>query len=191
MGHPARRRRRRSVLEGVAVMGLALLAAWPLVAAPTASSPLLVLGDAETGVVLLCRILPASGVTLAFDHSMYGGEVRERFVAAEGSGRLRSLRRVEATTANAAAAEYYAYDAPVARDGARFRIGVPPIDLAEVVVRVDRVGNHRLLIGKERLDLLPFVGDSGPLRLALAAAGDAEADCPGGRAAPGPAKGTA
>jgi len=124
----------------------------------------LVGSDAETGRAAFCRRFPAGGFALAFDHSMYGGEVRERFVAAGGS-----LRRIETTTANLAAAEYYAYDGAVVRQGERFRVEAPTLDLPAVVVRVDRVGRHRLLIGGERLDLLPLVGDRRPLRLALAA----------------------
>lgn len=149
-----------------ALVALALLVACPFAAASPAPHPILVASEPDTGRVIFRRPLAADGFTLAFDHSMYGGEVRERFVPAGGPGRG-SLRRVETTTANAAAAEYYAYDAPVVRQGERFRVDVPPLELPDLVVRVDWVGKPRLLIGGERLDLVPVVGDGRPVRLAL------------------------
>lgn len=106
--------------------------------------------------------MPASGVVLAFDHSMYGGEVREVFEAG-GGGRL---RRVAVTTANAAAAEYYAYDGRVVRDGDRYRVDAPPREFPAIVVRVDRVGAYRLGLGPETVDLVA-VADGHPVRLAL------------------------
>ncbi|CAA9579810.1 MAG: hypothetical protein AVDCRST_MAG59-4580 [uncultured Thermomicrobiales bacterium] len=130
----------------------ALLALAPFAATPM---PMVVATDLEADGVLLCR--PGrDGMTLAYDHSMYGGEVREEFVGGDG-GRL---RRVTMTTANAAAAEYYAFDAGVERVGERFRIDVPAQEFAEVVVRVDRVGTHRLVVGERVVDLVPATGSS-------------------------------
>lgn len=155
----------RKEIKEIAVFALLVAGSgWGLIAAAPGAVSVLVGAEAESGRIVFCRPLPASGFTLAFDHSMYGGEVRERFVAVAGRA---IVRRVETTTANEAAAEYYAYDAPVVADGARFRVEVPPLDLPELVVRVDRVGGHRLLIGAERLELLPLVGERRPLRLTI------------------------
>lgn len=140
---------------------LLLLLTSSLLTTPTA--PAITATDADTGEEVLCRPLPDSGrFALAFDHSMYGGEVREDYaVAADGR-----LRRIAVTTANEAAAEYYAYTVDVVRAGDRFRVDVPAAEFAEVVVRVDRVGAHRLVLGRERVDLLALAGDGRALRLA-------------------------
>jgi len=130
----------------VALLGMAPAGAIP--------STTFVATDLDTGAVVFCR--PASeGVVLAYTHSMYGGDVREEY-AATGDGRLRRLRM---TTANAAAAEYYAYDAPVVPDGERYRVVVPPQEFTEIVVRVDRLGAHRLLAGERAVDLVAEAGD--------------------------------
>ena len=114
----------------------ALLAVAPAAALP---SPKIVATDLDTGVVVLCR--PAlEDLTLAYTHSMYGGEVREVFVGGD-DGRL---RRLEMTTANAAAAEYYAYDGRVLLDADGFRVVVAPLTLDTLPVVLDRVGQHRL-----------------------------------------------
>lgn len=128
----------------------------------------LVASDPATDRPLVCRRLPPDGFALAFDHSMYGGEVRERFVPTP-DGRLRLLAT---TTANAAAAEYYAYDRSVVAEGGRFRIDAPPREFPAIVVRVDEVGDHRLLVGAETLDLVAAVGAGRPVRLALATTDD-------------------
>lgn len=112
------------------------------------------------GEVILCRPFPADGVILVYTHSMYGGDVRERFVPAG-----RSLRRVEMTTANAAAAEYYATTVEVTRVGERYRVEAPPAEYDEIVVRVDGVGQHRLIVGEETFDLLALTGQAHRIRL--------------------------
>jgi hypothetical protein len=120
------------------------------------ATDLLDLGDR----VVLCEPLPADGVTLVYTHSMYGGDVRERFVAAG-----RSLRRVEMTTANPAAADYYASTVSVTEVDGRFRVDTPPADYEEIVVRVDNVGHHRLIVGDETFDLLALTGQAHRVRL--------------------------
>ena len=140
---------------------LAFLLAGMLLAAP---APALTITDLTSGQDLLCR--PLSGgarATLVFTHSMYGGEVREEFAAAPDG----HLRRIAVTTANAAAAEYYAYTAAVVRDGDRFRVAIPAAVFAEIVVRVDRIGDHRLRVGGEDVDLVAVAGDRHAVRLAL------------------------
>ncbi|MBA3413695.1 MAG: DUF1850 domain-containing protein [Chloroflexia bacterium] len=129
---------------------VALLAIAPVATLPT---PTIVASDLDTGTAVLCRSA-VEGVTLAYTHSMYGGEVREEF----GAGAEGRLRRLAMTTANAAAAEYYAYDVGVERVGGRYRVDVPPREFAEVVVRVDRVGAHRLLAGERVVDLVATAG---------------------------------
>ncbi len=94
----------------------------------------------DAGDRIVCRPV-AEGRTFAlvFTHSMYGGEVRETFAIAD-----KGLIRTAVTTENAAAAEYYAYDGRVepALDG--FRVTVPPLQLDELVIQLDRIGQQRL-----------------------------------------------
>jgi hypothetical protein len=111
--------------------------------------------DLTSNEEVLCIPLRAGEpVTLVYTHSMYGGDVEETLVPLS-DGRL---RRVEMTTANVAAAEYYAYDAPVEPDGKRYRVVVPPADYDAIVVRVDTVGRHRLIVRDEVIDLVPLAG---------------------------------
>ena len=110
--------------------------------------------------VVVCRPFPGEGVTLVYTHSMYGGDVRERFVPSD-----RSLRRIEMTTANPAAAEYYASTVSVTEIDGRYRVDVPPADYDEIVVRVDDVGRHRLIVGDETVDLLAMTGQAHRVRL--------------------------
>ncbi len=112
--------------------------------------------------VVLCLPFPGEGVTLVYTHSMYGGDVREQFVPAG-----RSLRRVDMTTANPAAAEYYASTVSVTEVNGRYRVDAPPADYDEVVVRVDDVGHHRLIVGDETFDLLARTGQAHRVRLDL------------------------
>jgi hypothetical protein len=150
----------------------AVLAVAPSAAIPV---PVLVAADLEAGTVVHCR--PAHGeVTLAYTHSMYGGEVRERFGASQ-DGRV---WRLEMTTANAAAAEYYAYDARVERDGDRYRVDVPEQAFPEVVVRVDRIGDHRLLLGEQTVDLVAAVGEGRPVALRVQSVSLLDRLLPGG-----------
>ncbi|MGH2562181.1 MAG: hypothetical protein ACRDJH_24235 [Thermomicrobiales bacterium] len=115
--------------------------------------------DLTTGRVILCA--PAQPITLLFTHSMYGGDVEETFVP-RPDGRI---TRIEMTTANEAAAEYYAYTAPVIRDGDRFRLDIPPAAFEEVIVRVDAVGRHRLKVAGTEIDLLEATGDKHRVKL--------------------------
>ena len=139
---------------------IAVLTVSMLVGSPTQA---ITATDLTAGREIVCRPLaPPDRLVLAFSHSMYGGEVREEYVAADGR-----LRRVEMTTGNAASAEYYAYTADVIREGERFRVDVPAQDFAEVVVRVDRVGAPRLLVGDRGIDLLMAAGDGHRVRLGV------------------------
>lgn len=140
---------------------VALLAALPFLAAPTLA---LVATDGDDGRVILCQpVREGDRFVLSYTHSMYGGEVREEY-AATGDGQL---RRLSMTTANAAAADYYAYTATVVREGERFRVEVPPASFRELVVRVDRVGQPRLAIGGDTLSLFAAMGDDHRVRLAI------------------------
>jgi hypothetical protein len=118
--------------------------------------------DLADGRQVLCRQMPVGGeVVLTFTHSMYGGDVQETFIPMP-DGRL---RRVEMTTANEAAAEYYAYDASVTRVDGRYRVDVPSEVYQDLVIHVDHVGHHRLTVNGERIDLLRRVGDGREIRL--------------------------
>ena len=110
--------------------------------------------------VVVCRPFPDDGVTLVYTHSMYGGDVRERFVPTG-----RSLRRVEMTTANPAAAEYYASTVSVTEVEGRYRVDAPPATYDEIVVRVNDVGHHLLVVGDETFDLLALTGQAHRVRL--------------------------
>lgn len=112
------------------------------------------------GSIIACRPFPPDGVTLVYTHSMFGGDVRETFVPSNGM-----LRRVEMSTANAAAADYYAFTASVSRVGDRFLVEVPPAEYAEIIVRVDDVGRQRLVVGDETIDLLKASGQAHRVRL--------------------------
>ena len=141
------------------VLTAMLLVVGPLL---TSTAPVFVATNVETGAALFCRpLLGQQRVALVFTHSMYGGDVREEYVVG-ADGRL---RRVAMTTANAAAAEYYAYDGAVARVDDRFRIEVPPVSFDQIVVRVDRIGEQRLAWDGGAFDLLAATGDSVPVRL--------------------------
>lgn len=118
--------------------------------------------DATAGNVVFCRALPPpQRLALVYRHSMYGGDVVEEYVATPE----RTLRRVSMTTDNAAAAEYYAPSGNVTRAGARFLVDVPPADYPEIVVRVGRIGAHRLRLEGTTLDLLAMTGDRHQVRL--------------------------
>ena len=146
------------VVNGIIV---ALLALMPFLATPSLA---LVATDGDDGRVILCRpVREGDRVVLSYTHSMYGGDVREEY-AATGDGRL---RRLSMTTANAAAADYYAYTEPVVRDGERFRVVVPPASFRELMVRVDRVGKPRLTVVAETFSLFAAIGDDHCLRLAI------------------------
>jgi hypothetical protein len=151
------------MLKGAAAITLMVFG---MVAASPATA--LVAADATTGTVFVCEPL-ASGERfgLAYTHSMYGGEVREEYVAT-GDGRL---RRLAMTTANAAAAEYYAHTADVVRDGERFRVDLPAAEFAALVVRVDRIGAPRLVHGDGGVDLVAIAGDDARVRLELRTVG--------------------
>ena len=137
---------------------IAVLTAGMLLGSPTEAIPAT---DLTTGQEILCRPLaPGGRLTLAFTHSMYGDEVREEYVAADGR-----LRRVAMTTGNAAAAEYYAHTADVVRESERFRVDVPAQDFTELVVRVDRIGAPRLLLDDRVIHLLLATGDGHRVRL--------------------------
>lgn len=144
----------------LAVAPLALLLTVGALASPGA--PAVIATDLTTGRTTLCRVVPdGERVSLLFEHSMYGGDVIEDYLVT-GAGRL---RRVELTTTNAAAAEYYAYTASVVRAGDRFRVELPAAEFDEIVVRVDRIGRHRLRIAGATLDLLAETGDAHRLSL--------------------------
>lgn len=114
----------------------------------------------DRSVVACHRVAPGTRVDLTFTHSMYGGDVTESWRVA---GDL--LERVDILTDNAAAAEYYAWDGRVEHAGDRFRVVTAPLQEPALVVRVDRIGQHRLMIGEETLDLVSIIDGSAQVRI--------------------------
>ena len=140
---------------------IGLLAVAPLLASPGLA---VVATDLDDDRVVVCRgVRAGERLVLAFTHSMYGGVVREEY-AAMGNA---EFRRVAVTTANAAAAEYYAYTAAVIREGDRFRLDVPEASFRRIVVRADGIGRHRLEVGGSVVPLLAEGGEGRPVRLEL------------------------
>jgi len=94
----------------------------------------------DDGDLLTCRHVSAGApVTLIFTHSMYGGEVRERWrVVGDG------LVRERIVAERAAAAEYYASDGAVEQMEDGFVVVAPPLAIEAPTVRVDQTGQHRL-----------------------------------------------
>ncbi len=133
---------RRMVASGLALATMLVLGG-ALTPAPVVTL------RADAGGPNICRTVVAGETfLLVFRHSMYGGEVREEFQV-EGS----RLLRTGVTAEKAAAAEYYAYDGRIepVRDG--YRVIVPPATMDEVVIRLDRVGQHRLRFNDEEVAL--------------------------------------
>ncbi len=131
------------------------------------------------GQQLACRrVATGDTITLAFDHSMYGGEVRERYRV---SGT--ELVRIGFETDTAAAAEYYAFHGAIERTPDGFAVPVGPMQTEALVIRVDQIGRHRLLVGSDAISLADHVRRSAavtvstrqvPLLLRLA---DSNAGC--------------
>lgn len=125
----------------------------------------------DTGTALVCeRVRPGTPVVLTFTHSMYGGSVRETYVAtADGT-----LTREKIVTANAAAAEYYATDGRVERTSDGYRVIAPPFATRTLVIRVDARGAHWLTVGPATFRLADRVTEPTQVRIGVAAAGCGE-----------------
>jgi len=95
-------------------------------------------------------------ITLIFRNSMFGGDVRETF---EVSGD-QALMRTRVITENAASADYYAWDGRVLPVEGGFQVVVPPQPFADLTIRVDQVGRHRLRIGDREIALFSQLQDS-------------------------------
>lgn len=92
-------------------------------------------------------------ITLAFTHSMYGGDVREMYRPGAGD----TLRRTGIVTDNAAAAEYYAWDGQVRERDGRYEVIVPEATFATLPFRIDHIGNHRLEVDGQAWNLAAMV----------------------------------
>ncbi|MDQ3045174.1 MAG: DUF1850 domain-containing protein [Chloroflexota bacterium] len=136
-----------------AVIGTGFLLAASLLIAPTTA--LTVTDQTEGGIVLCFVPRRDEPFTLSFTHSMFGGEVRETYTLTTDA----KLQRQEITTANLAAAEYYAYTAGVSQAGERYRLELPAATFDRLDVLVDEVGHHRLSTAERRVDLLAVTGD--------------------------------
>lgn len=128
-------------MRNYAVIGSILLLGMLLMATLQPATILRV--ETEEGYLALCRqIRTGAPITLTFTHSMHGGDVSETW-ALDDDARLIRQRIV---TDNAAAAEYYATDGRVVRDGEGFTVLAGPFATDELIVRVDGIGNHRLTV---------------------------------------------
>jgi hypothetical protein len=101
----------------------------------------------------ICRRIPdGERVGLTFTNSMFGGDVRETYVAAGDS-----LTRVGFWTEVAAAAEYYAWTRPIDIADGGYEVAVPDESFASVPVLIDEVGNYRLVVADEEFGLSGMV----------------------------------
>ncbi len=145
----------RTRLEPTLLLLMAVVLALVLTPSPRLALEII---DGITDQVLVRYPIDNQGdLTLAYTHSMYGGRVRETFVV-EGSGRL---LRVDFRAARAAAAEYYAYTAPIRHEGEWYVVDIPSVELAELPVEVDGVGSPTLQVGGKEVSLLEEVGSEG------------------------------
>jgi len=146
-------------IRNEAVTGAVLLLAASLLVMPTTA---LAVTDRTEGGLVLCLVPRRhEAFTLSFTHSMFGGDVRETYSITSDA----RLQRQEITTANLAAAEYYAYTAGVSRAGARYRLDLPVAMFDRLNVLVDAAGQHRLSSGSKSFDLLVATGNGHQVEL--------------------------
>lgn len=127
--------------HGTTVAGF-VLAAVVVFGAALSPGQMIAVTTADAGPLVCHPIGRDSSVTLVFTHSMYGGDVRETYVAALGD----RLRRTSIITDNAAAAEYYATDGRISRIDEGYLLLRPETTFDELIFRIDDIGRHRLLI---------------------------------------------
>jgi hypothetical protein len=134
-----------------------------LAGASLGPAPVYTVAEAGTGRLVVCRPAASGTLRLVFTNSLYGGAVVEAYVPGGEDG---VLLRTGVRTERAAAAEYYAYDGRVAVVDGWHEVEVTPMPIPAVVVRVDRIGDHRLRIDGEQIRLLSLVPDRTAVRLA-------------------------
>lgn len=148
--------------HGRAVAGLVLATA--LMLGSALSPGQLIAVTTEGNEPLVCRPVGRdSTVTLVFTHSMYGGDVRETYVAAPGN----QLRRTGIVTDNAASAEYYATDGRISRIDGDYLLLQPEQTFDELIFRVDDIGKHRLIVDGDTITLADESGRSRQARLTV------------------------
>lgn len=124
----------------------------------------------DGGARLACaRVSPGDALTLAFTHSMYGGDVRETYRVDDGR-----LARKRMVTDNAAAAEYYAWDGRVTRTDEGYEVIGPAFVTDDLVIRVDARGDHRLTAGGRTWRLADAVPGPTQVRIAVTRGGCAD-----------------
>lgn len=138
---------------GVALLcGLLALTTLGIAAMPTEAASTLVVRRADEQDVVLCRAdVAGQSFSLIFTHSMYGGQVIERYVVNADQ----TMTRTSITTDNAGAAEYYGSYGEVIREAGRYKLRVPPLQLAELRFIADSTGDHRLRVGGRERRLAP------------------------------------
>lgn len=145
--------------HGTTVAGL-VLATVVMFGAALSPGRMIAVTTAEEGALVCHPIGRGSSVTLVFTHSMYGGDVRETYVAAGDR-----LRRTSIITGNAAAAEYYATDGLISRTDDGYLLLLPEQTFDHLIFRIDDIGKHRLLIDGELFTLTDGSGRSRQARL--------------------------
>ena len=136
----------------IATAILAMVALGGVLATPA----MLVRVRLEDGSTLVCRrVSPASTIAITFTHSLYGGHVTETYVPGGGA-----LVRSSIVTANAAAAEYYAWDGAVRATDDGYEVVAPPLAVDALPIRVDQVGDHRLTVDETVFPLAAMVDGS-------------------------------
>lgn len=100
--------------------------------------------------IATCRVVRrGDAFTLIFQNSIYGGDVRETFQVTANN----ALLRTHVITANAGAAEYYAWDGRVRPTPDGYLVDVPPRIYPELTIRVDQTGDHHLRFGDQEIAL--------------------------------------
>lgn len=134
--------------HGTTVAGL-VLATVVMLGATFSPVRMIAVTTAEASAIVCHPIGRDAPVTLVFTHSMYGGDVRETYVATSGD----RLIRTGIVTDNAAAAEYYATDGRIVRTNAGFQLLVPERTFDHLVFRIDDIGKHRLVVDGDTIAL--------------------------------------
>lgn len=152
-------------LGGIALLcGLLAVTALGIGSIPVNAIPTLVLRRADGQDVVLCHThVVGQSFSLIFTHSMYGGQVIERYVVNADQ----TMTRTSITTDNAGAAEYYGSYGEVIREAGTYRLRVPPLQLAELRFIADATGDHRLRVGGRERRLAPAPGQAERLVLRI------------------------
>jgi hypothetical protein len=138
------------------LVGSATLAALLLACAPARETSLEI-RDLDDGHRVVARLVIPRDTTfdLEFTHSMYGGWVSERYqLTADQSP---ALMRTTIRTQNGGAAEYYARYGNFRETDSQWQVDVLPLQLTQLIVRIDGVGRPRVRLPDREIELLALV----------------------------------